>query len=115
MYPLPRASFEEKLRAVAQHGLVWEKGNPDIWSLKEAMEHRTKVPRMACLKDLLAILGVVDRMPRGKIGCMQELVPHLLWVDLQPYRRNRNGIDKLCLPHETLRQAVQAWIHAHPR
>ena len=69
------------------------RGTTPTWSLKEATEHSTKVPRLECVKELLSIFGVVNRMPKSKIACMQELVPHLLWMDLLPYRRKQNGID----------------------
>ena len=41
---------------------------------------------------------------------MEELVLHLLYVDLQPYSKVGKGVTKKCFPLQRLQAAAQVWM-----
>jgi hypothetical protein len=69
---------------------------------------------MCCLKEMLRALGAVDGpLPRTRAQLVEELVLHVLWVDLQPYSKAGQGVTRKCFPMGQLRAAAQAWVDYH--
>ena len=107
---------EDKLAAVRAHGLLWERdANNPAWSVCEAVQHAKAKPPLGCLKAILKALGVAGAaLPRTRAGLTQQLVLHILFVDLENYDRNkRDSVKKQCLPKHVLNDAVQAWTDYH--
>ena len=73
-----------------------------------------QVNLVACLKAMLKELHAVQGpLPRSKAALVEELVLHLLYVDLQPYSKVGKGVTKKCLPLQRLQAAAQAWMDYH--
>ena len=53
-------------------------------------------------------------MPRALAASVEELVLHLLWVDLEAYSTRGSGQVKKRLAKAQLQEAAQAWIDFHP-
>ena len=79
------ATRAAKLEAVRGHRLLWDRDpQSDTWAVRESLQHSKSKPRVACVKEMLRALGAVEgRMPRALAASVEELVLHLLWVDLE--------------------------------
>ncbi len=109
-------AVETKIAAVRAHGLLWDRDqqNP-AWTVREALGHARPKPHGTCVKEMLAALGAVKGpLPRSGGALVEELVLHILHVDLQEFSRNKKGnVAKQCLPKHALDDAAQVWKDYH--
>ena len=109
------ATLSAKMDAVRAHGLQWER-NPDTpaWSVRESLQQAKGKAPVLCLKEMLRYLGAVQGpFPRGRAALVEQLVLHILFVDLQDYVKAGKGYTKKCLPKQMLQHAAQAWMDYH--
>ena len=109
-----------KLQAVRTHGMYWEKGSKEtLWSVQDAVRasDSARKPNVNYLKEILGQngFGVLAKRhaPRGRVALVDELVLHVLWLDLCTYVKRGKGMARTQLPRKRLVSVVQIWLDFH--
>ena len=88
-------SRKAMLEKVQAHGLAWAStGSSCPFTVKEALLASRTTPRVQTLRELLTALGVKAPLPKTKAALVEEVVLHLLALDLIPFTKRGTGMVK---------------------